>query len=116
MDSIIRRAIQPSLSDYRTSSQILQSAIKRTQTQPLYNKYVKAARLNYDIETLKQMSKPFLIKDLRKAWKEAMYSLTIYKKPLNKLNKAELYHELLNVNHNFETLPKKQIRAARRRA
>ena len=115
MEAVIKRNMQPSLSDYRISSQILQGAIKRSQQQPQYNKYVKAARVNYDEATLKELSKPYLVKDLRKAWSAAIYDLTIYKKPLNKLKKAELYHELLNVNHNFATLPKKQLKAPRGR-
>lgn len=115
MEGAIKRSMQPSISDYRISSQILQGAIKRTQQQPTYNKYVKAARLNYDEATLKELSKPYLVKDLRKAWSTAIYNNTIYKKPLNKLKKAEIYHELLNINHDFATLPKKQPKAPRRR-
>lgn len=115
MQSSIKRTLQPSISDYRISSQILQGAIKRNQQQGEYNKYVKAARVNYDEQTLKQLSKPYLAKDLKKAWSAAMYDNTIYKKPLNKLKKAELYHELLNINHDFTTLPKKQLKAPRRR-
>lgn len=114
MEASIKRILQPTIQDYKISSQILQSAIKRSQTQPLYNKLVKASRVNYDIQTLKEMSKPYLLKDLRNAWRTAMYSTTIYKKPLNKLNKAELYHELLNVNHNFSQLPKKQPRGRKK--
>ena len=115
MDGVIKRMMQPAISDYRISSQILQSAIKRNQQQQEYNKYIKAVRINYDEKTLKELSKPYLVKDLKKAWSVAIYENTIYKKPLNKLKKAELYHELLNVNHDFSTLPKKQLKAPKRR-
>lgn len=115
MEAVIKRMIQPALSDYRISSEILQGAIKRNKQQQEYNKYIKAARINYDMTTLKELSKPYLVKDLKKAWSAAMYDNTIYKKPLNKLKKAELYHELLNVNHDFSTLPKKQLKAPKRR-
>jgi hypothetical protein len=115
MEGPIKRIMQPAIADYRISSQILQGAIKRSQQQPEYNKYIKAARINYDLETLKEMSKPYLVKDLRKAWNVAIYDYTIYKKPSNKLKKAELYHELLNVNHDFAKMPKKQLKAPKRR-
>lgn len=112
----IKRVNQPALADYKMSAEILQGAIKRKQVQPLYNRYIQAGRANYDLATLTELSKPYLIKDLRTAWKNDMYSMTIYKKPLNKLKKAELYHELLNVNHNFSNIPKRVVRAPRRRA
>ena len=115
MEAVIKRMMQPALSDYRISSEILQGAIKRNKQQQEYNKYIKAARINYDMTRLKELSKPYLVKDLKKAWSAAMYDNTIYKKPLNKLKKAELYHELLNVNHDFSTLPKKQLKAPKRR-
>lgn len=114
MEAVIKRTLQPTIQDYKISSQILQAAIKRNQVQPLYNKYVKASRIGYDMQSLKEMSKPYLLKDLRNAWRTALYEMTIYKKPLNKLNKAELYHELLNVNHNFSQLPKKQPRGRKK--
>lgn len=115
MQAAIKRSMQPSISDYRISSQILQGAIKRSQQQPEYNKYVSGARYNYDDQTLKELSKQYLMKDLKKAWSNAMYDNTIYKKPLSKLKKIEVYHELLNINHDFSTLPKKQLKAPRRR-
>lgn len=112
----IKRINQPSLADYKISAEILQGAIKRRQVQPDFNRQRQIARENYDLATLNELSKPYLIKDLKTAWKNEMYSMTIYKKPLNKLKKAELYHELLNVNHNFSNIPKRVVRARRRRA
>lgn len=108
--AVIKRTNQPTIEDYRLSSQILQGAIKRRQVQPQFNRQIQIARENYDLPRLKELSKPYLIKDLRSAWRSDMYSITIYKKPLNKLKKAEIYHELLNVNHNFSTIPKRVIR------
>ena len=106
----IKRTNQPTIEDYRLSAQILQGAIKRGQVQPLFNRQTQIARRDYDLQTLKEMSKPYLLKDLRSAWKNDMYSITIYKKPLNKLKKTEIYHELLNANHNFSNIPKRVIR------
>lgn len=106
----IKRSQQPSIADYTISSQILQGAIKRKQVQPLYNRQIQSVRKGYDENTLKELSKPYLLKDLKKAWLNYMYSSTLYKKPINKLKKYEIYHELLNVNHNFSTLPKKVSR------
>ena len=106
----IKRTNQPTIEDYRISAQILQGAIKRGQVQPLFNRQKQIARGDYDIETLKEMSKPYLLKDLRRAWLSDMYAITIYKKPLNKLKKAEIYHELLNANHNFSNIPKRVVR------
>ena len=103
----IKRSQQPSIADYTISSQILQGAIKRRQTQPLYQKYQQASRKNFSIDELKELSKPYLLTTLRQAWRNDLYKLTIYAKPLNRLNKAELYHELLNANHDFSKLPKK---------
>lgn len=98
------------------AASVLQASIKRRQVQPMYNRYVSAARVNYDLNTLKEMSKPYLLKDLRNAWKTAIYSNTIYQKPMNRLTKAEIYHELLNINHDFSRLPKKEAnRPVRRR-
>lgn len=108
----IRRTNQPTIEDYRISAQILQGAITRRQVQPLFNRQMQIARQNYDIEQLKEMSKPYLLKDLRRAWLSDMYTITIYKKPVNRLKKAEIYHELLNANHNFSNIP---IRVIRRR-
>ena len=106
----IRRTNQPTIEDYRLSAQILQGAIKRGQVQPLFNRQTQIARRDYDLNTLKEMSKPYLLNDLRRAWRSDMYSITIYKKPLNKLKKVEVYHELLNANHNFANVPKRVIR------
>jgi hypothetical protein len=108
--AVIKRTSQPAIADYRISAQILQGAIKRGQVQPLFNRQKQIARENYDIEQLKEMSKPYLLKDLRNAWKNDVYSITIYKKPLNKLKKVEVYHELLNANHNFANIPKRVVR------
>ena len=60
------------------------------------------------MDDLNELSKPYLLKTLRDAWKNEMYSSTLYKKPLNKLKKAELYHELINANYNISKLPQKQ--------
>ena len=109
----IKRTLQPNIQDYKTSAEILQGAIKRRQAQPVYQKYQQAFRKNMSIDELKELSKPFLLTTLRQAWKNELYKLTIYAKPINKLNKAELYHELLNVNHDFTKLPKKQPRGRR---
>lgn len=103
----VRRTQQPMISDYRTSAEILQGAIRRQQPQQLYNRYQNAARVNYDVATLKQMAAPFLLKDLKRAWTSALYSYTLYQKPTNKLKKHEIYHELLNVNHDFSNIPRR---------
>lgn len=87
----------------------IQAFIKRRQIQPMYNKYLKNARYNYTIEQLNEMAKPYTIKNLRTAWSNYNKENTIYGKPSNRLKKAELYHELLYVNYNFEKLPKKNI-------
>jgi len=108
--ALVKRSTQPQIGDYKISAQILQGAIKRGQVQPLFNRQKQIARENYNIEQLKEMSKPYLLKDLRNAWRSDIYSITIYKKPLNKLKKAEVYHELLNANHNFANVPKKIVR------
>lgn len=107
LSGAIKRSIQPSIADYRTSAEIIQSAIKRKQSQGLYQKYQQASRKNISLDDLKELSKPYLLNTLRQAWRKDLYELTIYSKPLNKLNKAELYHELLNANHDFSKLPKK---------
>jgi len=110
MDKIkasIKRTFQPQIQDYRTSAQILQSVLKRKQIEPIYKNLVIASRKNMDINELKELSKPYLLNTLRNAWRKDLYKLTLYGKPLNKLNKAELYHELLNSNHDFSKLPKK---------
>lgn len=107
LEGVIKRSLQPSIQDYRSSAEILQGAIKRRQTQPLYQKYQQASRKNFSIDELKELSKPYLLTTLRQAWRNDLYKLTIYAKPLNRLNKAELYHELLNANHDFSKLPKK---------
>jgi hypothetical protein len=90
------------------SSSILQSAIKRNTIQSLYNRQLSAARYNYDAETLKKMSAPFLAVELKAAWTDELKNMTIYKKPLNKYRKFELYHELLNINYDFNNLTRKQ--------
>jgi hypothetical protein len=107
LEAVVKRTLQPTIQDYRTSAEILQGAIKRRQTQPIYQKYQQASRKNISIDELKELSKPYLLTTLRQAWRNDLYKLTIYAKPLNKLNKAELYHELLNANHDFSKLPKK---------
>jgi transposase len=91
----------------------LQAAIKRKQLQPLYNRQIQAARYNYDEPTLKQMSKPYLAVELKAAWIDELKNMTIYKKPLNKYKKHELYHELLNINYDFNNFTKKQIKQAK---
>jgi len=108
----VKRATQPAFQDYKTASEILQGAIKRKQLEPVYSKLKQASRKNISLEQLKELSKPFYLKDLRNAWRKALYELTLYAKPLSKLNKAELYHELLNVNHNFSSLPIKSRKKA----
>lgn len=107
LSGAIKRTQQPTIQDYRTSAEILQGVIKRRQAQPVYQKYLQASRKNISIDELKELSKPYLLNTLRQAWRNELYKLTLYAKPLNKLNKAELYHELLNVNHDFSKLPKK---------
>jgi len=111
MDNLVaavKRTQQPMVADYRTAAEILQAAIKRREPQELYKRYKPAARVNYDVPTLKQMSKPYLLKELKKAWSVALYSYTLYQKPANKLKKHEIYHELLNVNHDFTTIPRRR--------
>lgn len=103
----VKRATQPAFQDYKLASEILQGAIKRKQVEPIYTNLKQASRRNMTLEQLKELSKPYYLNDLRNAWRKALYQLTLYSKPLNKLNKAELYHELLNVNHNFSSLPMK---------
>lgn len=110
LSGVIKRSLQPSIQDYKTSTEILQGAIKRKQIEPLYQKYQQTSRKNMSIEELNELSKPYLLNTLRQAWKNDLYKLTIYSKPINKLKKAELYHELLNANHDFSKLPKKPIR------
>lgn len=109
----VKRIMQPNISDYKIGAEILQGAIKRKIVQPVYNNLLQSKRRNMSIEELKELAKPYLVKNLRDAWKSDIYKLTLYKKPLNKLNKAELYHELLNVNHDFSNIPKRQPRARR---
>lgn len=109
LQSVIKRNLQPNIQDYKISAQILQAAIKRKQLEPIYHNYITAARKNISIEELKELSKYYLLSTLRQAWRNDLYKLTIYGKPLNKLNKAQLYHELLNANHDFSKLPKKTL-------
>jgi len=90
------------------AASILQAAIKRNVIQPLYNRQITAARYNYDAETLKKMSAPFLVVELKAAWADELRNMTIYKKALNKYRKYELYHELLNINYDFNNLTRKQ--------
>jgi len=106
----VKRSMQPTLQDYKISAQILQGAIKRKQVQPLYQSLAKSSRSNLTMDDLIELSKPYLLKTLRDAWKNEMYSSTLYKKPLNKLKKAELYHELINANYNISKLPQKQLK------
>lgn len=94
------------------AASILQSKVKRQIVQPVYNKYLKTARQNYDIETLKKMSAPFRADELKAAWSDKQREMTIYNKPINKLKKHELYHELLNVNYDFSALEKKEVKPA----
>lgn len=108
LSGAIKRTTQPTIEDYKTSASILQAAVKRTKVESLYNKRKTTARKNYTTEQLKEMAKPYSIANLRKAWKIDLYKLTIYNKPINKLTKHELYHELLNSNHDFSTIPKRQ--------
>lgn len=108
LSGAIKRTIQPTIEDYKTSASILQAAVKRTKAESLYSKRKTTARKNYTKEQLMEMAKPYSISNLRKAWKVDLYKLTIYGKPINKLSKHELYHELLNVNHDFSTIPKIQ--------
>lgn len=89
---------------------ILQSKVKRQSVQPVYNKYLKTARQNYDVETLKTMAAPFRADELKAAWTDKQRQMSIYNKPITKLKKHELYHELLNVNYDFSTLEKKEIK------
>jgi hypothetical protein len=102
----VKRTQQPTIADYRTAAEILQGAIKRRQPQQLYQRFQSGSRVNYDVATLKQMAKPYLLKELKKAWSTAIYSYTLYQKPSNKLKKHEIYHELLNVNHDFSSIPR----------
>lgn len=91
----------------------LQAVIKRKQIQPLYNKYLQTARINYTKEQLKELSKPYTIQNLRKSWNEYSKDNTIYGKASNKLTKAELYHELLNINFDFSQLQKKEPKTSK---
>jgi hypothetical protein len=89
----------------------LQARIKRQSIQPLYNKYLKTVRQNYDEPTLKKMASPYRADELKAAWTDKMREMTIYNKPINKLKKHELYHELLNVNYDFSNLEKRQSKS-----
>lgn len=89
----------------------LQGAIKRSNIQPLYNKYLQNARYNYTKEQLIEMSKPYRQDELKGAFLDELYKTTIYNKPVNKLKKYELYHELLNYNYNFNNLEKRKLKA-----
>ncbi len=89
---------------------VLQAKIKRQAIQPVFNKYLKTARENYDEATLKKMAYPYRADELKAAWTDKMREMTIYNKPITKLKKHELYHELLNVNYDFSNLQKKEAK------
>lgn len=89
----------------------IQSAIKRQQIQPIYSRYLQSARVNYSKEQLIEMSKPYKITELKKAFLDELYNSTLYNKPVNKLKKYELYHELLNYKYDFNNLTKKAPKA-----
>lgn len=90
-----------------TAASILQSKLLRANIQPKFNKYLEGARVNYDENTLKEMSQPFRHDELKAAWTDESKKLTIYNLPINKLKKYQLYHELLGINYDFSRLEKK---------
>lgn len=85
---------------------LLQASTKRREAQQYYNLYLQAARKNYTEKQLIEMSAPYLTDELRAAWLDGIYELTLYKKPANKLKKYQLFHELLNINYDFSKLEK----------
>jgi hypothetical protein len=89
---------------------VLQAKIKRQTIQPVFNKYLKTARQNYDEATLKSMSSQYRADELKAALTDSIRALLIYNKPINKLKKHEIYHELLNVNYDFSNLQKKEAK------
>lgn len=110
LQATVKRPITPLISDYRQASQILQATVKRQQAEKAYKGLRGASRFNLTEQELMEMSKPYLMKDLKDAWKTTLYNLTIYAKPLNRLKKFEVYHELINMNYDFSKLQKKQPR------
>jgi len=96
--------------DRLNALRVLQANIKRRLVQPEYQRFQQASRANYDETTLKTMAKPFRADELKAAWKDYINDRSLYRKPVSKLKKHEVYHELLNVNYNFNNLTRQEPR------
>ena len=102
--------------DRLNALRVLQANIKRRLTQPQYQRFQQASRANYDEATLKTMAKPFRADELKAAWTDYINERSLYGKPVSRLKKHEVYHELLNINYNFNNLTRQEPRRRTRPA
>ena len=65
--------------------------------------------MDYDEKTLKKMASPYIVAELKNALNGVLLKKTIYKLPVSKLKKHEVYHELLNIKYNFSNLKKREV-------